>query len=572
MSISTFKNSRDTLTGSTGSSESSRSATSAQTTSGSGDKPSGLNEKKPTMANKRNLTKTIPSIERDGSALHELKDRGDFESSESEDFELPEKVLKRFDDEVAEWTKAAERKKKKEERASGTSSPNRSDSESSESESSDSGSLNSTTKWRFNLRKTKGADNKHEEITVASGEMGRKTNAANPAPPHQRQIASLTPRKSFSFWSAHQDSSDLTLKSLAECKWAPAGAGKSRFSVADRLPLALRKKLAAEYRRLTELESTQNLRVEQRENHLREKLAIKFLFEALLGSHSQFDKATINSRSEINNYLSSSYGFRISGTAEKSNGHSPEENTAREPKDVVSLLLNDAILLSNNYKVNFSADLSNLESDPHLKKSYMTTIEAARKEQKVSEEFASKHQVGSIFARDFEFSTYEFEDVDGSVKTIGNVEEFVNFIDSSGKSRLPWEISIFACQTLGNFIKNYLFSRINDNGLPTSPLKTFDNLPLSISMSPKVTYRLKKLGDGSFVLGYHGAVNTADNAVATKNTASVWSVGDRGLERKAVMTGDSSATTSLTIAFYPNGAFQMGKLAFKAEGWNVIDS
>lgn len=377
--------------------------------------------------------------------------------------------------------------------------------------------------------------------------------------------------KRLSIFSKGQESSpDLSLGMLAEGEWVSSSDSKNKFSVADKIPKPLRRELARQYSTFNSLETSQNLRGDEREAALRKRLALRFLSEVLMGKDSQFDQAKLKSRTAINNYLSKTYGFQISKGPEQSPYSSGSRNSIEEPDDVISLLLMDAMLLSKNYRIDYSIDLGDLYADPFVNKTFLSTLDAARNNQVVSDEKKTRNDVSGIFVRDFGKSVYEIEDENGKAKAIGTVDEFVEFIGDPKKCNLPWEISAFACQSLPIFIKNLLFTRTNSQGKIDSPLKLYDGTPVAFSVSPKASYRLKKLDDGNLVLTYRGEYDAADAIAQGKNTASILTMGEKGVVSKGVLIDCGKATVSLDISFQPNADFKMGTLQVNAEGWNFV--
>jgi hypothetical protein len=232
----------------------------------------------------------------------------------------------------------------------------------------------------------------------------------------------------------------------------------------------------------------------------------------------------------------------------------------------------DAMDLSKNYRVDYSIDLRNLEPDPFIKKNYLATLAAVRTTQKVSDEYSKKKDLGGIFVRDFDKSAYEYQGPDGNIKPITSIDEFIALIGDPENCQLPREISLFACQTLGLFIKNILFTRPNASGVMESPVKLYDGTSVSISISPKVLYRLRKNTDGSIVLSYRAEYDSTGALAQGRNSASTLKLGSQSMETKGVVIDGAKATVSLDIVFYTNAAFQMGALKLEAEGWNVVDA
>jgi hypothetical protein len=236
------------------------------------------------------------------------------------------------------------------------------------------------------------------------------------------------------------------------------------------------------------------------------------------------------------------------------------------------MLAMDAMDLSKNYRVDYSIDLRNLEPDPFIKKNYLATLAAVRTTQKVSDEYSKQKDLGGIFVRDFDKSAYEYQDPDGNIKPITSIDEFIALIGDPENCQLPREISLFACQTLGLFIKNILFTRTNASGVMESPVKLYDGTSVSISISPKVLYRLRKNTDGSIVLSYRAEYDSTGALAQGRYSALTLKLGSQSMETKGVVIDGAKATVSLDIVFYTNAAFQMGALKLEAEGWNVVDA
>jgi hypothetical protein len=411
-------------------------------------------------------------------------------------------------------------------------------------------------------------------------ESSEDSNGLDASLPSRLQAINLIIRdrtKSMTFFSPRKDSvPEISLNSLAAAEWVPSGvSGKDENAIVDRIPMKIRKELASEYRAFSSRQTTQPLQGDARELALRKCLALKFLSEALLGKASGFAKAKIHSRTEINDYLSRTYGFRISKAAEKFSSSSSSLSSPKsrdQSSNVVSMLALDAMSLSKNYRVDYSIDLRNLEPDPFIKKNYLATLAAVRTTQKVSDEYSKKKDLGGIFVRDFDKSAYEYQGPDGNIKPITSIDEFIALIGDPENCQLPREISLFACQTLGLFIKNILFTRPNASGVMESPVKLYDGTSVSISISPKVLYRLRKNTDGSIVLSYRAEYDSTGALAQGRNSASTLKLGSKSMETKGVVIDGAKATVSLDIVFYTNAAFQMGALKLEAEGWNVVDA
>ena len=365
----------------------------------------------------------------------------------------------------------------------------------------------------------------------------------------------------------------LTLGDLARSKWLavhPTAADDSAFPLHDKLPPKFMKALAMEYLDFQRNKRNEGLAGKERDDKLKEALAKKFLAMALLGPASKFDQSKIGSRSAINRYLANHFGVQIEQEPTTARNESSSARTRRASIDFRDQLALEAERRSRNYEVAWSIDLADKEADPFVSKVFAGTIEDIRKNETVSKTAGQRIDVTATFQRDFKNSVYEFEGEDGTVGKLASIDDFVAFVGDPMKSGLPALVSHYACQNLGMFIKNLLFAKVDDKGNPQSVLTLFDGRSLTISLSPKATYRLKKAADGTITLSYRSAIDTAGAAAQGKLTAQLLRVDKAGIVGKGVLIEDAQATTTLDIVFHPDGSTRMGKLEFNARGWNQL--
>ncbi len=122
----------------------------------------------------------------------------------------------------------------------------------------------------------------------------------------------------------------------------------------------------------------------------------------------------------------------------------------------------------------------------------------------------------------------------------------------------------------GMLIKNLPYTKTDDKGRPQSMIQLFDGTPIAISVTPQVTYRLKKATDGRITLSYRSEVDTTGAGALGRNTARLLTVNEGKVGDKAVLIEDARAVITLDITFRPDGTARMGTLQLRAEGWNQI--
>ncbi len=390
----------------------------------------------------------------------------------------------------------------------------------------------------------------------------------------------------------------LTLGDLAKSRWVARHTVKideEGFPILDKIPAKFRRALADEYRDFSRKVSNQGLASEEREEHLKQALAKKFLALALLGPDSGFDKSKIGSRTAINQYLSKTFGVQIDPEPMSARDDAPgsprSPSSPRSPgsprsqrfswfssssawsaasDDFRDLLVQDAVHRSSNYRVDWSVDLSDIDVDPFTRKTFDDTIEKIRAHEVVSRAPNARTDVTATFQRDFPHSKYAYQCDDGSIADLKSIDEFIAFIGDPVASGLPGKVSHFACQNLGMFIKNLLFTRTDADGNPKSVLHLFDGTPIVFSTSPSARYLLKKAADGTVTLSYRSEIDTKDARKSGKNTASLLFANNGQLGSRGVLIENAHAVITLDVTFRPDGSARMGTLKLEAEGWNQV--
>jgi len=366
----------------------------------------------------------------------------------------------------------------------------------------------------------------------------------------------------------HDTLQTTTLGKLAALPWTcdhPIDTDGNGFPVLDTMPPTLRQMLANEYAHFSNNKRYEGLSLDARDEQLKHTLAKSFLAFVLMDRTSQFKKEKIGAASEINRYLSRHFGVKID-TKLTPPATPGSAQTQRGAADFRDLLVQDALLHARHYRIVHSVDLRNMDADPFVRQVFDGTIKATQTNETVSKTVDQRTDVTATFQRDFPNSVYECESADGSVKPCKSVDEFVQFVGDPLKSGLPKQVSHFACQNTGIFIKNLLFTKTDAKGQPQSALKLFDDTPLAISLSPSARYRLKKAADGTVTLQYRSEIDTTGAGAQGRNTARLLVPGNE----KSVLIENAHAVCTLDIAFHPDGTVRMDTLRFHAEGWNQI--
>jgi hypothetical protein len=153
----------------------------------------------------------------------------------------------------------------------------------------------------------------------------------------------------------------------------------------------------------------------------------------------------------------------------------------------------------------------------------------------------------------------------GGVHPLNTIDDFMHFVDPD-QTGLAKQVSRFACQTLGIWIKHIFQTQTDKNGQPTSPLKLADGTPVFITVTPHATYQFKKEKNGQIVLSYLAEYNTPNDSLGQRNTARL----SHPASGMGVLIENAKATVTLDIKFNQQGEIQMGELNLHATGWNQV--
>ena len=366
-----------------------------------------------------------------------------------------------------------------------------------------------------------------------------------------------------------------SLGELASARWIPVGTVKQDadgFPLLESIPPAIKKALCLEYRNFTSRGKSTQLNAGNTEKELKLFMAKKFLSIALSGEDSDFDQSRIGSLAAVNSYLSKKFGFKIEAPGLAESDEPVSSRSSQPDIDFVDLLVQDAVSRSRHYTVTLSVDLGEeMKDDYHTKTTFADTIGAAMKGEKVTKTEGQRSDVSATFVRDFPHSVYEMILDDGSIKKIKSIDEFVAFIGDPQKKGVPLQVSYFASQNLGVFIKNLVFSKTDSAGRPQTFIKLYDGTPVAISMTPKASYRFKKTSDGSVEMQYQSLAETRVTGPDGRAAARIW-VNNAGIGQwNSVVIENASAKVECRIVIHPDATVTMGALQYQAEGWNHID-
>ncbi len=175
-------------------------------------------------------------------------------------------------------------------------------------------------------------------------------------------------------------------------------------------------------------------------------------------------------------------------------------------------------------------------------------------------------QLQPSFIRDFGNSDYRVRNADGSVTPFADTDEFVQWIGAGKGCDLPRVVSNIASQNLGNFLKNSLFLRQDENKVSQSVLRLHDGTPVMPLAIVKASYVFGKDDDGDITLDYcwesSGELNRG-NPLRVKRMAGDYSqtpIADQA-------TASLRITTRITIS--RDGEWYLGNPRVQAKGWHL---
>lgn len=169
------------------------------------------------------------------------------------------------------------------------------------------------------------------------------------------------------------------------------------------------------------------------------------------------------------------------------------------------------------------------------------------------------------FARDFTKSKYEIKNLDGSIKKLTSLDEFIEFIGDGSEGNLPKVVSNIANQNLGIFLKNLLFFRAQEGQITKSILHLDDGTPIRPSTTPTAKYTLSKNQAGKILIDYESNISKE-------------ALGDKLLQvqiNTGISTFEVVGTTlniKVRIEVNADGRWHINNPHVVAENWNNVVS
>jgi hypothetical protein len=241
----------------------------------------------------------------------------------------------------------------------------------------------------------------------------------------------------------------------------------------------------------------------------------------------------------------------------------PEDSPLRSIEGI-RILLDDAEIRNKNYRVDTVIDLSDPKFINHINsKAKERFVDKWMNDTSTMDEDLKKHLIAvqPTFARDFDASTYQVLEADGSLRTLKKIDEFITYINEGSKSKLSMVVSNITSQNLGIFFKNVLFERQDTNGNYHSILKLYDGTSIKPHANVKATYVFSKDEDGTILVDY--AYKSSDALNGNKEIAAM----ECAAWNTHVMK-DVSLTIKSTITIKSDGEWHIGNPHVQAEGWN----
>jgi hypothetical protein len=241
----------------------------------------------------------------------------------------------------------------------------------------------------------------------------------------------------------------------------------------------------------------------------------------------------------------------------------PEDSPLRTIEGIRTLL-DDVELRNENYRIDTVVDLSDPKFINHINsKAKERFVDKWMNDNSTMDEDLKKHLIAvqPTFARDFDASTYQVLEADGSLRTLKKIDEFITYINEGSKSKLSMVVSNITSQNLGIFFKNVLFERQDTNGNYHSILKLYDGTSIKPHANVKATYVFSKDEDGTILVDY--AYKSSDALNGNKEIAAMectaWNTH---------LMKDVSLTIKSTITIKSDGEWHIGNPHVQAEGWN----
>ena len=174
--------------------------------------------------------------------------------------------------------------------------------------------------------------------------------------------------------------------------------------------------------------------------------------------------------------------------------------------------------------------------------------------------------VKPTFARDFQHSSYEIKNSDGSLKKIDTIDEFIEFIGSENETNLPMVVSNIASQNLSNFLKNVLFLRENNEKISQSILRLADGVPIMPIAIAQAKYTFSKNSDGKVIIDYEwtaGEESNKGNPLRAKRMTGTFSQST---------VKDATLSIKVRVEVNPDGRWYINNPHVVAENWNNVVS
>ena len=174
--------------------------------------------------------------------------------------------------------------------------------------------------------------------------------------------------------------------------------------------------------------------------------------------------------------------------------------------------------------------------------------------------------VKPTFARDFQHSSYEIKNSDGSLKKIDTIDEFIEFIGSENETNLNMVVSNIASQNLGNFLKNVLFLRENNEKISQSILRLDDGTPIMPIAIAKAKYTLSKNSDGKVIIDYEWTASEESNKGNPLRAKRMTGT----LSQSTVK--DATLSIKVSVEVSADGRWYINNPHVVAENWNNVVS
>lgn len=170
-------------------------------------------------------------------------------------------------------------------------------------------------------------------------------------------------------------------------------------------------------------------------------------------------------------------------------------------------------------------------------------------------------KVKPTFIRDFDKSTYQVKNKDGSIRQLTSIDQFLDFVGSGKKGNLGMAVSNIASQNLGNFFKNALFLRLDQDKNSQSILRLSDGTPISPNAIFKATYTLSKDDGGNVIIDYQSDSQK-------KMGKPLFAV--RNQEGRQAITVADDATIRITarVTIASDGTWHIGNPHVYAKSWH----